>query len=152
MLRTLAFAAAMLTASSALAANGHWANVGAWEIRGDTENGSCYAAVSFNDGYSMSIHLRQDYSAAVGLFGVNVVEGRQYDVIVIASNGQRGVWTGTGFDAHSVIFPGLDKNSIHALANARKLRLGALGSFDLTDSKAAMLKIVECVEALRSTL
>lgn len=136
--------------SPANAANAKWAEVKGWTIMGNSDDQSCWARLTYDDGITMAIAFTQDDKASWLISGLTAQPGQEFKIAVVASNGDRGIMPAIGIEDGVVVFPDINKVSIRALANARQIYINGLGSYDLSGSKAAMLKAWECYETLNS--
>lgn len=130
-------------------ADGLYAKVGAWEVRGNSQTGTCYTYAPYPDGVTLTIYFTQQNTASLMVQGVDSYQGQSHVVDVAASDGNSGTFQGMGIGGGSVVFNGLSHSAISTLANARQLFIRGLGTYNLVKSKAAMTKAWECVRALR---
>jgi len=129
-------------------ADGLYAQIGAWTVRGNSETGTCYTSAPYPDGVTLTIFFTQDGTTSLMLDGVSVHKGQFLAVDVATSDGNSGTINGFGYDDGAALFEGLNRATVRALANAEKLFVQGLGIYNLVKSRAALLKTYECVKAL----
>jgi hypothetical protein len=129
-------------------ADGLYAKVGAWEVRGNSQSGTCYTFANYPDGVSLTIFFTRQGVSSLAVHGVNVIKGQQFAVDMAASNGNYGTVPGYSIANGTVVFDDINLTTISTLANARQLFIRGLGTYNLAKSKAALLKTLECVKAL----
>lgn len=136
------------------AATGIWAEFDGWTVYGDTDNRSCAAVADYLTGRQMMIMFFDNDQGrvitSIAISGIQVREGRNYDVFIHASTGERGILKAIASANNTIIFLDVNENTIRALANARDITIQGLGTFELTGSKKAMASAWQCFEMLTS--
>jgi hypothetical protein len=146
-LASLAVMAALVMPANALDP-AVYADVGHWTVYGSTDDKTCIMIGLYENGHGLSIRLDQNLNTTLNIHDTKMKEGQVIDTRIDNDKKQLKMYKGYGL-VEGVISIEVDELLLNELANAKGIYISVVdSSFMLNDSKAAMLKTLECVEVM----